>query len=86
MRYFERAALFAEACQEFGFMPMEDERNGILEVTLNRKLFILETHDKVKVTIYRQNRADLKMSSVYVSTPRVLKLLTSMVLFDTIHY
>ena len=30
MRYFDRAALFAEACQEFGFLSPEEENNSIL--------------------------------------------------------
>jgi len=30
MRYFDRAGLFAEACQEFGFLSPEEEKNSIL--------------------------------------------------------
>ena len=30
MRYFDRAALFAEACQEFGFLSPEGDKNSIL--------------------------------------------------------
>lgn len=30
MRYFDRAGLFAEACQEFGFLSPEDEKNTAL--------------------------------------------------------
>ena len=30
MRYFDRAGLFAEACQEFGFLSPEEETNSIL--------------------------------------------------------
>lgn len=30
MRYFDRAGLFAEACQEYGFLSPEEEKNSIL--------------------------------------------------------
>lgn len=30
MRYFDRAAMFAEACQEYGFLSPSDEKNSIL--------------------------------------------------------
>ena len=30
MRYFDRAGLFAEACQEFGFLSPSEENNSIL--------------------------------------------------------
>ena len=34
MRYFDRAGLFAEACQEFGFLSPEEEKNSILAFEL----------------------------------------------------
>lgn len=30
MRYFDRAGLFAEACQEYGFLSPTEEKNSIL--------------------------------------------------------
>jgi len=30
MRYFDRAGLFAEACQEYGFLSPSEEKNSIL--------------------------------------------------------
>ena len=40
MRYFDRAGLFLEACQEYGFLSPTDEKNSIL-LCLNSLLNII---------------------------------------------